>query len=85
MASLLSRDLLSICLQDNVKFLSIYIGVLFSLNQLYRVLLQINFGNTAHLPEKAIATHSSTLAWRIPGMEEPGRLPSMGSHRVGHN
>ena len=85
MASLLSRDLLSICLQDNVKFLSIYIGVLFSLSQLYRVLLQINFGNTAHLREKAIATHSSTLAWRIPGMEEPGRLPSMGSHRVGHN
>ena len=31
------------------------------------------------------ATHSSILAWRIPGMEEPGRLPSMGSHRVGHD
>ena len=31
-----------------------------------------------------IATHSSILAWRIPGMGEPGRLPSMGSHRVGH-
>ena len=29
--------------------------------------------------------HSSTLAWRIPGTEEPGRLPSMGSHRVGHD
>ena len=29
--------------------------------------------------------HSSTLPWRIPGTEEPGRLPSMGSHRVGHN
>ena len=35
--------------------------------------------------EKAMATHSSTLAWRIPGMEEPGGLPSMGSHRVGHD
>ena len=35
--------------------------------------------------EKAMATHSSTLAWRIPGTEEPGRLPSAGSHRVGHN
>ena len=34
--------------------------------------------------EKAMATHSSTLAWRIPEMEEPGGLPSMGSHRVGH-
>ena len=32
-----------------------------------------------------MATHSSTLAWRIPGTEEPGGLPSMGSHRVGHN
>ena len=32
-----------------------------------------------------MATHSSILAWRIPGMEEPGGLPSMGSHRVGHN
>ena len=35
--------------------------------------------------EKGMATHSSTLAWRIPGMEEPGRLPSMGSHRVIHD
>ena len=32
-----------------------------------------------------MATHSSVLAWRIPGTEEPGELPSMGSHRVGHN
>ena len=32
-----------------------------------------------------MATHSSVLAWRIPGMGEPGRLPSMGSHRVGHD
>jgi len=32
-----------------------------------------------------MATHSSVLAWRIPGMEEPGRLPSMGLHRVGHD
>ena len=35
--------------------------------------------------EKAMATHSSVLAWRIPGMEEPGGPPSMGSHRVGHD
>ena len=33
----------------------------------------------------AVATHSSVLAWRIPGMGEPGGLPSMGSHRVGHD
>ena len=35
--------------------------------------------------EKEMATHSSILAWRIPVMGEPGGLPSMGSHRVGHN
>ena len=35
--------------------------------------------------EKAMATPSSTLAWRIPGTREPGGLPSMGSHRVGHD
>ena len=35
--------------------------------------------------EKEMATHSSILAWRIPGTEEPGGLPSMGLHRVGHN
>ena len=36
-----------------------------------------------HALEKEMATHSSILAWRIPGTEEPGGLPSMGSHRVG--
>ena len=35
--------------------------------------------------EKEIATHSSVLAWRIPGTGKPGGLPSMGSHRVGHD
>ena len=35
--------------------------------------------------EKEMATHSSVLAWRIPGTEEPGRRPSMGLHRVGHD
>ena len=38
-----------------------------------------------HALEKAMATHSSILAWRIPGTAEPGGLPSMGSHRVGHD
>ena len=37
------------------------------------------------LSEKAMATHSSTLAWRIPGTGEPGRLQTMGSQRAGHN
>ena len=35
--------------------------------------------------EREMATHSSVLAWRIPGMGEPGGLLSMGSHRVGHD
>ena len=35
--------------------------------------------------EKDMAVHSSTLAWKIPWMEEPGRLQSMGSQRVGHD
>ena len=37
------------------------------------------------LLEKEMATHSSTLAWKIPWTEEPGRLQSMGSQRVGHD
>ena len=54
--------------------------------------------NLAHLPkyfiylfrsccplEKEMATHSSVLAWRFPGTEEPDGLPSMGLHRVGHD
>ena len=38
-----------------------------------------------HALEKEMATHSSILAWRIPGMGEPGGLPSMGLHRVRHD
>ena len=38
-----------------------------------------------HALEKEMATHSSVLAWRIPGMGKPGGLPSLGSHRVGHD
>ena len=38
-----------------------------------------------HALEKEMATHSSVLAWRIPGTAEPGGLPSLGSHRVGHD
>ena len=38
-----------------------------------------------HALVKEMATHSSVLAWRIPRMEEPDGLPSMGSHRVGHD
>ena len=46
-----------------------------------------NFTFTFHFHAlgKEMATHSSVLAWRIPGTREPGGLPSMGSHRVGHD
>ena len=46
-----------------------------------------NFTSTSHFHalEKEMATHSSVPAWRIPGTGEPDGLPSMGSHRVGHD
>ena len=46
-----------------------------------------NFTFTLHFHalEKEMTTHSSVLAWRIPGMEEPSGLPSMGLYRVGHD
>ena len=53
-----------------------------------RVLIKTKLSNRYLVPsilEKAMATHSSTLAWKIPWTEEPGRLQSMGSRRVGHN
>ena len=43
------------------------------------------YGVLVHYTEKAMAPHSSTLAWKIPWTEEPGRLQSMGSLRVGHD
>ena len=48
-------------------------------------LSEFTFTSHFHALEKEMATHSSVLAWRIPGMAEPGRLPSMGLHRVGHD
>ena len=47
--------------------------------------LHIHIHSHVVVLEKEMATHSSVLAWRIPGTEEPGGLPSMGSHRVGHD
>ena len=46
---------------------------------------RLHFHFHFHALEKEMATHSSVLAWRIPGTGEPGGLPSMGSHRVGHD
>ena len=56
-------------------------GVVKSQTQLSNFTFTFHF----HALEKEMATHSSVLAWRIPGTEEPGRLPSMGSHGVGHD
>ena len=56
-------------------------GLVKSQTRLSDFTLTFNF----HALEKEMATHSSVLAWRIPGTGEPGGLPSMGSHRVGHD
>ena len=48
-------------------------------------LSDLTFSFHFHALEKEMATHSSVLAWRIPGMAEFGGLPSMESHRVGHD
>ena len=56
-------------------------GVVKSRTQLSNFLFTFHF----HALEKEMATHSSVLAWRVPGTGEPGGLPSMGSHRVGHD
>ena len=48
-------------------------------------LSDFTFAFPFHALEKEMATHSSVLAWRIPGTEEPSVLPSVGSHRVGHD
>ena len=64
---------------------SIYISTLVYLTNLFIILYTHTHTHT-HTPlEKEMATHSSVLAWRIPGTEEPGGLPSMELHRVGHN
>ena len=56
-------------------------GVAEGLTQLNNFTFTFHF----HVLEKEMATHSSVLAWRIPGMGEPSGLPSMGSHRVRHD
>ena len=45
----------------------------------------MNKVDAGHILEKEMATHTNVLAWRIPGMGNPGGLPSIESHRVGHD
>ena len=66
---------------DGGGWLAAVHGVVKSLKGLKDFTFSFHF----HALEKEMAPHSSVLAWRIPGMGEPGGLPSMGSHRVGHD
>ena len=78
-----------ICIPSFLDFLTIYITTEYwaGFPVLYnRFFLLIHFiHRISGVLEKEMATHSSVLAWRIPWTEKPGRLQSMGSHRVGHN
>ena len=75
---------LKIC--DNTIFLWELIDELCELSKSMVLDLWCTLGSPKELlAEKAVATHSSTLAWKIPRTEEPGRLQSMGSLRVGHD
>ena len=65
---------------DGQAWWAVVCGVAESRTQLSDFTFTFHF----HPLEKEMATHSSVLAWRIPGTGEPGGLPSMGSHRVGH-
>ena len=69
---------------------ALYISDLFMsfttcIGNLYLFIDEFTFTFHFHALEKDMATHSSVLAWRIPGTGEPGGLMSMGSHRVGHD
>ena len=55
------------------------------ISKICKQLMHFTFTLHFHTLEKEMATHSSALAWRIPGTGEPGGLPSTGSHRVGHD
>ena len=60
-------------------------AAIYGVAQSWTQLSDFTFTFHFHALEKEMATHSSVLAWRIPGTGEPGGLQSMGSHRVGHD
>ena len=74
-------DSSSIWSQSIIKIFAVSSGAMF----LLLLFKQYLVNPKAVYAEKAMAPHSSTLAWRIPGTGEPGGLLSMGSHRVGHD
>ena len=67
--------------KDRKAWRAVVHGIPKSLTQLRNFTFTFHF----HALEKEMATHSSVLAWRIPGMEEPVGLPTIGLHRVGHD
>ena len=72
------------CLQ-NPKDRGAWLAAIYGVAQSRTRLSDFTFTFPFHALEKEMATHSNVLAWRIPGMGEPGWLPSMGSHRAGHD
>ena len=65
--------------------LTVFLSFAYTQSQSQCDILYIYVVVLSHLSEKAMAPHSSTFAWKIPWTEEPGRLQSMGSRRVGHD
>ena len=76
---------LELCIQMGISFLFSFAFSFSSFFSYFKGLLRQPFTFHFHALEKEMATHSSTLAWRITGMGKSGGLPSMGSHRVGYD
>ena len=77
--------LLQYCSSENPKDEGAWKAAVHGVTKSQTRLSDFTFTFHIHALEKEMAAHSSVLAWRIPGMGEPGRLQSMGSHRVGHD
>ena len=80
-----SRDISLSKLQEIVKDMKAWHAAVHEVTKSWTRLRDFTLTFHFHALEKEMEIHSSVLAWRIPGMGEPGGLPSMGSHRVGHD
>ena len=80
-----SVDMIFSKLQAMVSDMEAWHAVIHGVAKSRRRLSDFPFTFHFHALEKEMATHSSVVAWRIPGTGEPGGLPSMGSRRVGHD